>query len=484
MRPFEMLMMAALGVSLGCSALAPRTGHPISVGLVACLLAAAFLWVHLYREGAHWQLGPAYAAFLPTAMLLWLSQTDRLLWPWELSGFLLLVLSCGLAYAIPMFHLPAPTGAFAVGTRILHMIDTSRLEDAGAGSGGKRELMVQLWYPAEAPSGMGRRRKLACYRRKEETSFLSSYQAVLRTHSFLDAPILRKGNGELFPVLIFNPSWRGRRTQNTFLTEELASHGYVVAAIDHTYNSMPVAFPDGRVAVAETIYGFESLHGTDLKEIKRIGNKEADKQALDVRFVLDELGRMNDEEGGCLFRKMDTTKAGAFGHSFGGGVSVQAWATDARIQAAMNMDGWSFGSQVERGARAMEGELPRQPLLFIYRGEYLATTPSSALESGMDAWDYEHVCILLQRYGGVWMRLKGANHPTFTDKVITSPIRRLSGAAEIDARRAHAVVRACAVAFFNQALKGRPAAWLQGESGGGYGELMMGKPESAQAMGA
>ena len=79
----------------------------------------------------------------------------------------------------------------------------------------------------------------------QETTPLSSYQSVLWTHARLEGPIA--SHGHPFPVLLFNPAWTGRRTQNTFLAEELASHGYIVAGIDHTYNSGPVAFPDGRV---------------------------------------------------------------------------------------------------------------------------------------------------------------------------------------------------------------------------------------------
>ena len=37
-----------------------------------------------------------------------------------------------------------------------------------------------------------------------------------------------------FPVLIFAPSWTGRRNQNTVQAEELASHGFVVVGIETT----------------------------------------------------------------------------------------------------------------------------------------------------------------------------------------------------------------------------------------------------------
>jgi hypothetical protein len=77
--------------------------------------------------------------------------------------------------------------------------------------------MVQVWYPAEFSGA-----PLAPYRRWDEVTKLSSYVGVLKTHSHRDAPVSK--GGALFPVLIFNPAWKNQRTQNTFQTEDLASH--------------------------------------------------------------------------------------------------------------------------------------------------------------------------------------------------------------------------------------------------------------------
>jgi dienelactone hydrolase len=501
MRPIEILMITALYLGLSCCvfvAVAEDGLHRLLLKIAVAILLVAFLSFlgHVRFEGVHWQLVPTYMSFLPIAGWIWVLRGPKQnwAWPWGLSAVLFLVVSCCLCYAIPMFRLPRPTGQFHVGTCILHMVDRNRIEDTQAG--GNRELMVQLWYPAEKISGMGGYRRLACYRRKEETNLVSSYQAVLRTHSYLDAPILRE-RGQ-FPVLLFNPAWRGRRTQSTFLTEELASHGYVVAAIDHTYNSMPVAFPDGRVIVAEPIHRFESLVGTYPQEVWQIGNREADKQALDVCFVLHELSKMNQEQGSRWFRTMNTVHAGAFGHSLGGGVSVQAWATDQRIRAALNLDGWSFGGEVQKAKRRVEAELPEYPLLFLYEDGYQpelsntpfvedqatsekmkAAWPRDELESKMDAWDHEHVRLLLQQYGGYFLKLKGANHGSFTDRPITSPLARFSGAGPIDAHHAHNIIRACAVQFFDQALKQKPSALLTGEQRD-YPELLRGLPKAAE----
>jgi DNA-binding Xre family transcriptional regulator len=55
-----------------------------------------------------------------------------------------------------------------------------------------------------------------------------------------------------YPVLIFSHGRGGYRQHNTFQAEELASHGYIVAAIDHPYAASGVVFPDGRLTDFDT----------------------------------------------------------------------------------------------------------------------------------------------------------------------------------------------------------------------------------------
>ncbi len=47
--------------------------------------------------------------------------------------------------------------------------------------------------------------------------------------------------------MVLSPGFTNSRSTLTALAEDLASHGYVVAGIDHTYESFATAFPDGRV---------------------------------------------------------------------------------------------------------------------------------------------------------------------------------------------------------------------------------------------
>ena len=85
-----------------------------------------------------------------------------------------------------------------------------------------------------------------------------------------------------------------------------------------------------------------------------------------------------------------------------------------------------------------------------------AQSGKSEVEKMVDAWDAEHVRELLQRHGGYWLKLQGSDHMNFTDRTISSPLRRLAGGGTIDPRLAHRILRDYAVNFFSQALLGRP----------------------------
>ncbi|NEC19255.1 hypothetical protein G3I50_13440, partial [Streptomyces parvus] len=65
-----------------------------------------------------------------------------------------------------------------------------------------------------------------------------------RSHAVPGAPVA--DGGGRFPVVVFSPGLGGVRTQNTAWAEELASRGYVVAAVDHPYDSAAVVLSDGR----------------------------------------------------------------------------------------------------------------------------------------------------------------------------------------------------------------------------------------------
>jgi predicted dienelactone hydrolase len=452
MRPLEIVLAAFAAAAVLC--LIAGRWRKVANWLAGASLAAAIL--HGMFEGLHWQMIPAYAAVCVACVLAWRPRGERK-WVFRSTAAFCLLLTAAsllLSYLLPMFRLPKPTGPYLVGTTTLYLKDSSRIEDAAPGGQQARELVVQIWYPAQVSD-----KKFARYRELKTTRAVSSYQSVLATNSRLDAPVAN--GGAPFPVILFNHGWGGRRTNDTFLTEELASHGYVVASIDHTYNAAVVVFPDGRVVHGDGSPSIEAPDSSSAEQVRADWDKELSKWTADQEFVLNSLAQMNLSSSTPWFGRLNTSQAGAMGHSFGGAAATNACAQDPRIHGAINMDGWFFGAIRRRGAN--------QPLLYLYAttGQPPATTygPHDPVSVVLNAQDFLETEQSIHRFGGYLVSIKGAEHNDFTDQPLISPLRSLSYGGTVPPAEMENIVRRYVLAFFDKTIRGSDPAILRSRSG-------------------
>jgi predicted dienelactone hydrolase len=118
-----------------------------------------------------------------------------------------------------------------------------------------------------------------------------------------------------YPLILFSHASGHHRRGATFLTTHLASHGYVVAALDHS----EVVAPELRAKPGETS-----------------GQKAARWQAIidarvpDARFLLDHMLAHWDASA-----RVDASRIGIAGHSFGGWTALAALDTEPRIGAVV-----------------------------------------------------------------------------------------------------------------------------------------------------
>jgi len=151
-----------------------------------------------------------------------------------------------LVRATPSKHsataaVPSPTGPSRLLTRMQYLVDPTR-DDPFLANGAKRELLVRFWYPASLGLGC----QPAEYTSPRVWSYFSQLVAIslpkVRTNSCLDASIAEGAH----PVVLFSHGYTGACTDYTFVFEDLASRGYVVVSVDHTFEATAVEFPDGR----------------------------------------------------------------------------------------------------------------------------------------------------------------------------------------------------------------------------------------------
>ncbi|MCE7001704.1 alpha/beta hydrolase [Kibdelosporangium philippinense] len=266
----------------------------------------------------------------------------------------LLITTLLLALAVPAtaverIGLLKPDGTFPVGQRTLHLTDTSRADHWMPDQ--RRELMVSLWYPAfplGTPAQYMTAAESAATVKGLKLDLPDDALQRLKVHSRQAAPALPSGRG--WPLVVLSPGMGNTRATLTTLAEQLASKGFVVAGIDHAYEAYNVEFPGGRLLQCQACQSAGKPYQAAM-----------DNRAQDVKFVLDEVLKRHSP-------RVDASRIGMAGHSMGGGATVHALATDARIKAGVNMDG------------------PFYPVVDIPKPLALFTSPVGEEEFGTE-WD-------------------------------------------------------------------------------------------------
>ncbi len=349
---------------------------------------------------------------------------------------LTLSLSASPASAATTPFLPAPTGHQPVGVTTLSLKDTSR-PDPWVPTVPYRELMVSVFYPATSANGPKKQymTPLESERNLERQNIPGLPLDVLstvRTNAAVDAK--PAGRRHSLPLVVLSPGWTQPRATLTALAEDLASRGYVVAAIDHTYENRATTFPDGHVT---------DCAACEVDDQPGIWDKVAQVRSKDTSFVLDELLR---SRWGAL---IDPQRIGMTGHSAGGAVTPQAMLADPRIRAGADIDG------------SLHVPLPASGLArpFLFLGSMDSYTPG---EPGpYDDWEtaWPHLTGWKR-----WLMVSGTVHSSFTDLGVLAAQLGVDIGASIDAYRALAVTRTYVSAFFDQHLRCRPQPLLAAPS--------------------
>lgn len=249
---------------------------------------------------------------------------------------------------LPVVELPAPIGGLSVGSASIHLIDQTRLEEYGPTPGNAREVTIQVWYPTDDVAGLERMRWV-----EDTGDFTAAISSFFSVPSFsLDHLIYAQTNSYLgaelstaradYPVVVYSHGWGGFRTIALTQAERLASEGFVVVAIDHTYLSLSTTLSDGTKAPIDP--NALPLFDTVPQEVfAERAITMIDTFAADISFVLDEIERIavgHYPELGLLAGHLDTGEIGIYGHSTGGGAAVEVCSTDSRCMAYLGLDPW------------------------------------------------------------------------------------------------------------------------------------------------
>jgi dienelactone hydrolase len=320
--------------------------------------------------------------------------------------------------------LPAPTGPAAVGRTTLALTDRDRV-DPWVPHAGPRQLMTTMYYPAVRGTG-----SQAPYMDITEATALVDFAklgpqftaerlANTRTWSRTHARPLPGGH----PLVLLSPGFTVPRHTLTALAEELASRGYVVAAVDHAFESVAAKFPSGVLPCA----------ACDLPD--KIGLAPiALNRGLDLSFVLDELRH---------HPLIDQRRIAVVGHSMGGDAAATTMRADSRVDAGVNLDG---------------PILPPDPLNrpFLLFGGLDEHRPGGGYDPSWDAV-WPHMSGWKR-----WLTVTDSDHYSFTDVDLLVQQSGVDLPMPLDPARGIHLTRTYVGAFVGQHLRGIPQRLLTG----------------------
>ncbi|RIX45717.1 hypothetical protein D3P08_26965 [Paenibacillus nanensis] len=445
----------------------------IAVGLAGAGVLAA----HLIFEGYRWQMVVPYTLTLAGILIVIFRhfQGEKVSKVWKPlryfgygTGCLLLVASALLASVMPVLRLPEPEGEYAVGTETFHLVDGEREETFTEDPDDKRELMVQIWYPAQQTHPMGNRVSLFPKDRQHFEAYTKAYAEEMnlpaymfdywkyfQTNSYERTPIA--SSAKPFPVVMISHGEGTGRLLHFSQAENLASHGYIVVGIDHTYSTLATAFPDGRVS------GYTVRSGGTTEDFFDQAERVGAVWKQDIEYVIRSLEELNDGAfSGRFLGRIDMNRIGMLGHSFGGATAFRVVNDIPNIQVGINMDGTLYGIRERDGMN--------KPFLFLESEDFL--TWKTKLEQGevTDPAIQKHLSAELAAigrvidHGGTMIAVEGARHYNFTDLQLFTEMLDLTGmTGSINGNRGAHLVNAYVLDFFDKYLEGT-----------GNGELLKG----------
>lgn len=360
---------------------------------LSLLLRRSLLWISvlltvlcLINFGVLWTLLPLVLGMTTLGVALF-GRFEKIHWSVKTVFVICFVASVVANILAPIPNMPAPSGPYQVGVRYHQFVSdvpemfTPQLEDF-------RTLYLKIWYPASSVEGTSRNPMF-----EGPDYFATELAQMLRIHIFFTRQLkLVKTHGfnnvsvaeGQFPLLVFSHGYGSWFAQNTTLMEELASRGFVVAAVANTNQTAFAATGPDAVVRFDSVYSLtpkeeepenvpdslvkymtaqEYNNNPDFFDGMQKGagytNLCANSWGLNISAVIDEMIESSADLE-VFAGKLDTTRIGVFGMSFGGAASREAAIMDSRIKAAANLDGWPYGIHTADSMRVpfltLEGE--------------------------------------------------------------------------------------------------------------------------------
>lgn len=330
---------------------------------------------------------------------------------------------------------PPLTGPFAVGMLTRCMIDPARTNDYRYHKK-TNAFMVTCWYPAEPQTGLDLGATWDYKLARDWSGVLAAVSGIstwptiltqFKSHAWLNAPMA--AGTERYPVILHSHGYTSHRQGNSRDAEELASHGYIVVAMDHE-DCWGTEFPDGRYLT--TLYPNMAIDS--------VTRYLLDSRIRDLSCVLDELRRM-DVGDPVLAGRMDLDRLGTLCWSFGGSSTAIFSLTNDAVRCTAFLDP-AFTFEVNT---QLEQTGLRKPFL-VMNNDYSADPSLYFWSEAVHLFD-------LAQTNAVIFQIRYSSHFTFSDQGWSFPTGMPWNTAVPGG--SSRVIDAALLSFFSKHLKGQ-----------------------------
>ena len=291
-------------------------------------------------------------------------------------------------------------------------------------------------------------------------------------------PAGTEGREDEFPLVVFSHGAFGYYQSNTSTYEELASNGYVVAALDHPHHAFFTTDTDGRTVIVDqgflnTALEISSQDATkfDAHEQLAIYQDWMTLRTADVSFVLDELKQADrsaaldvswhladnsESEILAVLDVADVARIGLMGHSMGGATSVELGRQREDVSAVVCLDGTMLGEYtgVADGILAVDEEPYPVPVLEFVNWETHNELAQSMEELHARGGKYPNDELMRNAEDGYTTTIRDTLHMDFTDLPLLSPtLGNMLGSGNRNTEEAMTIVNSLVLDFFDCYLK-------------------------------
>jgi dienelactone hydrolase len=335
-----------------------------------------------------------------------------------LNRIVLIIMALVPTLIFPQYSPIKTTGEYSVGTKSYTITDESR-QEYFTEADDKRKVTIQYWYPVD----------------KEASG---------------DTAAKSK-----FPLVIFSHGAFGYRMSNYSTYQELASNGYIVCSIDHTYHAFMTKQEDGSTIIANMDFINSAMAATNgdisAEETYKLQKDWMKLRTGDMAFVLDYIRKTAvSNNADALYKSMDLDHIGLMGHSLGGATAARIGRTDKDIDAVAVIDGTMLGeiTGFENGKDVVSNVPYPKPIMNFYNEEHYK-------DALADKENYPNMVAAKNALDSYQVVIKGSGHMNFTDLAIISPFlsKMLGGLGPVDSRYALEKLNEDLLRFFDHYLK-------------------------------